>query len=59
VLSQILLLVAEGNEITLTQTAPEGKNEVGNESHFNSGKGDLNAILVQVTGERKHSISFP
>lgn len=40
---------AEGNEITLTQTAPEG-NEVGNESVL-SQEGDLNAIFVEVTGD--------
>jgi len=40
---------AEGNAITLTQTAPQG-NEVGNESVL-SQEGDLNAIVVDVTGD--------
>ncbi|MEC8231860.1 MAG: curlin repeat-containing protein, partial [Pseudomonadota bacterium] len=40
---------AEGNVITLTQTAPEG-NAVGNESIL-SQEGDLNAIFVDVMGD--------
>jgi len=43
------IAAAEGNEITLTQTAPEG-NEIGNESIL-SQEGDLNAIVVEVIGD--------
>jgi hypothetical protein len=43
------LAAAEGNSITLTQTAPEG-NEIGNESVL-SQEGDLNVIDVEVVGD--------